>query len=119
MTAVPAGPQAASAAACTAALLFRALLMWGGNRKQLCFKTWKHWVALKQGRRQSVRLAMQHWQHLLLGQAFDGWQQQIQRTKVCTICTSLLDQVRSLPCLVCLAEGVQLPVQQVNLKYVA
>eukprot|EP00775_Hariotina_reticulata_P009297 gene9297-9462_t len=62
--------------------MMRALLMWGGSRKQLCFKTWKHWVALKHGRRESVRVAMQHWQHLLLVQAFDGWWQQMQRAKV-------------------------------------
>jgi len=36
------------------AFLYRALMTWGGNRKQLCFQAWKQWAALKQGRKASV-----------------------------------------------------------------
>lgn len=55
---------------------------WGGNRKQLCFQTWRQWVALKQGRRCSVHQATHHWRHLLLSQAFSGWRMQLQRAQV-------------------------------------
>lgn len=63
-------------------LAFRALMLWGGNRKLLCFQTWRQWVTLKQGKKLSLRRALQHWQHLLLSQAFAAWQERVQRSKV-------------------------------------
>jgi hypothetical protein len=58
-------------------------MLWGGNRKRLCFETWRQWAALKQGRRQALRQAMHHWQHLYLSQAFMGWRYHTQRAEVC------------------------------------
>jgi hypothetical protein len=68
----------------------RALMLWGGNRKRLCFETWRQWAALKQGRRQALRQAMNHWQHLYLSQAFMGWRYYTQRAEVCLLLVGTL-----------------------------
>jgi hypothetical protein len=66
--------------------LCRALMLWGGNRKRLCFETWRQWAALKQGRRQALRQALNHWQHLYLSQALMGWRYHTQRAQVFALC---------------------------------
>lgn len=57
-------------------------MLWGGNKKKLCFQAWRQWTALKQGRKASLGKALNHWQHLNLQQSFRGWRQHIQRRKV-------------------------------------
>lgn len=54
-------------------MLCRALVLWGGNRKKLCFQMWRQWTAMKQGKQQSLMRALNHWQHLYLQQCFAWW----------------------------------------------
>lgn len=72
-------------------------MIWGGNRKHLCFQTWRHWVQLKQGRKASVRQAMHHWQHNYITRALSFWQYHTQRKKVGDTPAHALDTL--LPCL--------------------
>lgn len=57
-------------------------MLWGGNRKKLCFQVWRQWAALKQGKRESLHVALQHWQHLYLVQAFAFWREYSHRAQV-------------------------------------
>jgi hypothetical protein len=57
-------------------------MVWGGNRKHLCFQTWHQWVQLKQGKKASLRQALQHWQHAYLTRALDSWRYTTHRKKV-------------------------------------
>jgi hypothetical protein len=57
-------------------------MLWGGNRKHLCFQTWRQWVQLKQGRKASLRQALQHWQSSYMARALVFWQYYTQRKQV-------------------------------------
>lgn len=58
-------------------------MLWGGNRKHLCFQTWRQWVQLKQGKKASLRQALRHWHHSYLARALGFWQYYTQRKQVC------------------------------------
>ncbi|KAF8062705.1 aldo-keto reductase 2 [Scenedesmus sp. PABB004] len=58
-----------------------ALMAWGGNRKRLCFQTWRQWTALKQGRRGSLHAALLHRQRAYLAHAFSAWQEHAARAQ--------------------------------------
>lgn len=68
--------------ACLWAAACRALMLWGGNRRQLCFQAWRQWVQLKQGKKKSLRHALHHWQHSYMARALGFWQYYTQRQQV-------------------------------------
>lgn len=57
-------------------------MVWGGNRKHLCFQSWRQWVQLKQGKKASVRQATKHWQSTYMARALALWCYHTQRKKV-------------------------------------
>lgn len=61
-------------------------MVWGGNRKHLCFQTWHQWVQLEQGKKASVRQALQHWQQSYMARALASWRYTTQRKKVSCQC---------------------------------
>jgi hypothetical protein len=57
-------------------------MQWGGNRRHLCFQTWRQWVQLKQGKQVFLRQALKHWQHSYLTRALGFWRYHTQRKQV-------------------------------------
>lgn len=57
-------------------------MLWGGNRRHLCFQAWRQWVQLKQGKKASVRQALKHWQHAYMERAFGFWRYHTERKQV-------------------------------------